>query len=97
MRSKKSVFQAAFENHDDQQEQQEGTYVKPTLIELDDVSDLKKRSLVLFCVVRFKRDELEALVEQINAAGYGLTLVFTLVSMKLSTKLFQKLKLAICT
>ncbi|ENU1227812.1 trifunctional transcriptional regulator/proline dehydrogenase/L-glutamate gamma-semialdehyde dehydrogenase [Providencia rettgeri] len=76
MRSKgKSVFQAAFENHDDQQEQQEGTYVKPTLIELDDVSELKKEIFgPVLHVVRFKRDELEALVEQINAAGYGLTL-----------------------
>ncbi len=51
MRSKEIGLQAAFENHDDQQEQQEGTYVKPTLIELDDVSDLKKRSLVLFCTL----------------------------------------------
>ncbi|MEX5906027.1 aldehyde dehydrogenase family protein [Providencia hangzhouensis] len=75
MRSKgKSVFQAAFENHDDQQEQQEGTYVKPTLIELDDVSELKKEIFgPVLHVVRFKRDELEALVEQINAAGYGLS------------------------
>lgn len=76
MRSKgKAVFQAAFENPDDQQEQTEGTYVKPTLIELDNVNELKKEIFgPVLHVVRFNRNELDALVDQINAAGYGLTL-----------------------
>uniref|UniRef100_UPI00234B230A trifunctional transcriptional regulator/proline dehydrogenase/L-glutamate gamma-semialdehyde dehydrogenase n=1 Tax=Providencia sp. PROV033 TaxID=2949765 RepID=UPI00234B230A len=76
MRSKgKNVFQAVFADSQDQQEQAEGTYVKPTLIELDNIGELKKEIFgPVLHVVRFKRDELEQLVDQINAAGYGLTL-----------------------
>ncbi|WP_228075389.1 trifunctional transcriptional regulator/proline dehydrogenase/L-glutamate gamma-semialdehyde dehydrogenase [Providencia alcalifaciens] len=76
MRSKgKKVFQAVFTNSQDQQEQAEGTYVKPTLIELDNIGELKKEIFgPVLHVVRFKRDELDHLVDQINAAGYGLTL-----------------------
>lgn len=76
MRSKgKTIFQAAFDNSDDINEQHEGTYVKPTLIELDNINELKKEIFgPVLHVVRFKRDELDTLVEQINAAGYGLTL-----------------------
>ncbi|HHR6128805.1 TPA: trifunctional transcriptional regulator/proline dehydrogenase/L-glutamate gamma-semialdehyde dehydrogenase [Providencia alcalifaciens] len=76
MRSKgKTVFQAVFADSQDQQEQAEGTYVKPTLIELDNIGELKKEIFgPVLHVVRFKRDELEQLVDQINAAGYGLTL-----------------------
>ncbi|HGF6559792.1 TPA: trifunctional transcriptional regulator/proline dehydrogenase/L-glutamate gamma-semialdehyde dehydrogenase [Providencia alcalifaciens] len=76
MRSKgKIVFQAVYADSQDQQEQAEGTYVKPTLIELDNIGELKKEIFgPVLHVVRFKRDELEQLVDQINAAGYGLTL-----------------------
>ncbi|HHR5881602.1 TPA: trifunctional transcriptional regulator/proline dehydrogenase/L-glutamate gamma-semialdehyde dehydrogenase [Providencia alcalifaciens] len=76
MRSKgKTVFQAVFTDSQDQQEQAEGTYVKPTLIELDNIGELKKEIFgPVLHVIRFKRDELEQLVGQINAAGYGLTL-----------------------
>ncbi|QLR06571.1 trifunctional transcriptional regulator/proline dehydrogenase/L-glutamate gamma-semialdehyde dehydrogenase [Providencia rettgeri] len=76
MRGKgKTVFQAVFADSQDQQEQAEGTYVKPTLIELDSIGELKKEIFgPVLHVVRFKRDELEQLVDQINAAGYGLTL-----------------------
>lgn len=76
MRSKgKMVFQAAFDNSQDQQEQAEGTYVKPTLIELDNIGELKKEIFgPVLHVVRFKRDQLGQLVDQINEAGYGLTL-----------------------
>nr|WP_201764253.1 trifunctional transcriptional regulator/proline dehydrogenase/L-glutamate gamma-semialdehyde dehydrogenase [Providencia sneebia] len=76
MRSKgKSVFQAAFDNADDRNEQIAGTYVKPTLIELDHVGELKKEIFgPVLHVVRFKREDLPTLVDQINTAGYGLTL-----------------------
>ncbi|EPT1733693.1 trifunctional transcriptional regulator/proline dehydrogenase/L-glutamate gamma-semialdehyde dehydrogenase [Providencia stuartii] len=76
MRSKgKEVFQAVFDNIDDLREQSEGTYVKPTLIELDNVGELKKEIFgPVLHVVRYKREQLTDLIEQINAAGYGLTL-----------------------
>ena len=76
MRSKgKKVFQSVYQNKEDQQEQLEGTYVKPTLIELANISELKKEIFgPVLHVVRYQRDELESLINQINAAGYGLTL-----------------------
>ncbi|MCW2253970.1 RHH-type proline utilization regulon transcriptional repressor/proline dehydrogenase/delta 1-pyrroline-5-carboxylate dehydrogenase [Providencia alcalifaciens] len=76
MRSKgKDVFQAVFNNIEDLSEQSEGTYVKPTLIELSNINELKKEIFgPVLHVVRYKREELAGLVDQINAAGYGLTL-----------------------
>ncbi|EMN4129610.1 MULTISPECIES: trifunctional transcriptional regulator/proline dehydrogenase/L-glutamate gamma-semialdehyde dehydrogenase [Providencia] len=76
MRSKgKEVFQAVFNHNEDLHEQSEGTYVKPTLIELDNVSELKKEIFgPVLHVVRYKREQLVDIIEQINAAGYGLTL-----------------------
>ncbi len=51
-----------------------GTFVAPTLIELKRVADLKREVFgPVLHVVRYKRDRLEALIDKINAAGYGLT------------------------
>ena len=51
-----------------------GTFVAPTIIELDRVSDLRREVFgPVLHVVRFPRDGLEALVDAINATGYGLT------------------------
>lgn len=62
MRSKgKEVFQAVFNHNEDLHEQSEGTYVKPTLIELDNVSELKKKSLVL-CYMLFVTNENNSLI-----------------------------------
>ena len=51
-----------------------GTFVPPTLIELDRLSDLQREVFgPVLHVVRFPRDGLDALVDDINATGYGLT------------------------
>jgi RHH-type proline utilization regulon transcriptional repressor/proline dehydrogenase/delta 1-pyrroline-5-carboxylate dehydrogenase len=51
-----------------------GTFVPPTIIELSQVSDLKAEVFgPVLHVVRYKRQELDGLIDEINAAGYGLT------------------------
>ncbi len=54
-----------------------GTFVAPTLIELPGVAALAELTREVFGpvlhVVRWRRDELAALVDAINALGYGLT------------------------
>jgi RHH-type transcriptional regulator, proline utilization regulon repressor / proline dehydrogenase / delta 1-pyrroline-5-carboxylate dehydrogenase len=52
-----------------------GTYMLPTIIELDGVSDLEREVFgPVLHVVRFRREDLDGLIGQINATGYGLTL-----------------------
>lgn len=54
---------------------QEGHFVAPTVIEIASLSQLKNEMFgPVLHVVRFKRDELPQLVEQINQTGFGLTL-----------------------
>ncbi|MGP2469930.1 trifunctional transcriptional regulator/proline dehydrogenase/L-glutamate gamma-semialdehyde dehydrogenase [Yersinia sp. 2540 StPb PI] len=76
MRAKgRKVYQAARTNSQDETEWQRGTFIKPTLIELDSFDELKKEIFgPVLHVVRFQRQNLGALVDQINASGYGLTL-----------------------
>ncbi|EGK0716570.1 trifunctional transcriptional regulator/proline dehydrogenase/L-glutamate gamma-semialdehyde dehydrogenase [Salmonella enterica] len=76
MRAKgRPVFQAARENSDDVQEWQTGTFVMPTLIELENFAELEKEVFgPVLHVVRYNRNQLAELIEQINASGYGLTL-----------------------
>lgn len=76
MRSKgRPVFQAVRENSEDAREWQSGTFVAPTLIELDDFAELQKEVFgPVLHVVRYNRNQLPELIEQINASGYGLTL-----------------------
>ncbi|EOG3307758.1 L-glutamate gamma-semialdehyde dehydrogenase, partial [Salmonella enterica] len=76
MRAKgRPVFQAARENNDDAQEWQTGTFVMPTLIELENFAELEKEVFgPVLHVVRYNRNQLAELIEQINASGYGLTL-----------------------
>lgn len=51
-----------------------GTFVAPTIIEIDSIADLEREIFgPVLHVLRFKRDGLDALVDQINATGYGLT------------------------
>jgi len=70
-----TVYQAVQDNPQDSKEWNSGTFVKPTLIELDQASDLDKEIFgPVLHVVRFTRNNLPQLVEQINASGYGLTL-----------------------
>jgi RHH-type proline utilization regulon transcriptional repressor/proline dehydrogenase/delta 1-pyrroline-5-carboxylate dehydrogenase len=52
-----------------------GTFVPPTLIEIDDIGKLEREVFgPVLHVVRFARDRLDELVRRINATGYGLTL-----------------------
>ncbi|RDT53934.1 trifunctional transcriptional regulator/proline dehydrogenase/L-glutamate gamma-semialdehyde dehydrogenase [Escherichia coli] len=76
MREKgRPVFQTAHENTLDAREWRSGTFVMPTLIELESVDELKKEVFgPVLHVVRYRRSDLDKLVGQINAAGYGLTL-----------------------
>ncbi|HEX7864912.1 MAG TPA: trifunctional transcriptional regulator/proline dehydrogenase/L-glutamate gamma-semialdehyde dehydrogenase [Variovorax sp.] len=52
-----------------------GTYVLPTLIELDSIAELQREVFgPVLHIVRYRRRDLGALVGQINGTGYGLTL-----------------------
>ncbi len=51
-----------------------GCFVMPTVIELDSVADLGREVFgPVLHVVRYRREGLAALLEQINGTGYGLT------------------------
>jgi len=51
-----------------------GTFVSPTLIMLDAVDDLKREVFgPVLHVVRYRREELDGVIDAINAKGYGLT------------------------
>jgi RHH-type proline utilization regulon transcriptional repressor/proline dehydrogenase/delta 1-pyrroline-5-carboxylate dehydrogenase len=68
----RSVHQAAIA---DRGELKRGTYVLPTLIELDNLDELNREIFgPVLHIVRYKRKELDKLIAQINASGYGLTL-----------------------
>jgi RHH-type transcriptional regulator, proline utilization regulon repressor / proline dehydrogenase / delta 1-pyrroline-5-carboxylate dehydrogenase len=52
-----------------------GTFIAPTLIELPGLSVLQREVFGPVChVVRYRREALGELIDQINATGYGLTL-----------------------
>jgi RHH-type proline utilization regulon transcriptional repressor/proline dehydrogenase/delta 1-pyrroline-5-carboxylate dehydrogenase len=73
MRAKgRAVFQAA---RADAGATTGGTFVRPTLIELDRLAELEREVFgPVLHVVRYRRRDLAAMIEQINATGYGLTL-----------------------
>lgn len=53
---------------------QYGTFIAPTIIELDHISDLKREVFgPVLHIIRYKRDDLHQLINDINATGYGLT------------------------
>jgi RHH-type proline utilization regulon transcriptional repressor/proline dehydrogenase/delta 1-pyrroline-5-carboxylate dehydrogenase len=53
----------------------QGTFVPPTLIELDNIDELKREVFgPVLHVVRYRRSNLDKLLDQIRATGYGLTL-----------------------
>src|SRR6185369_2355472 len=52
-----------------------GTFVAPTLIELDRIGELEREIFgPVLHVVRYRRRDLAATVAEVNATGYGLTL-----------------------
>ena len=51
-----------------------GTFVPPTLIELNHIGELEREVFgPVLHLVRYARDDLDRLLDQINATGYGLT------------------------
>lgn len=51
-----------------------GTFVPPTLIEIDSIDELSREVFgPVLHVLRYKRDDLEKVLDQINGTGYGLT------------------------
>jgi len=55
--------------------QREGHFVAPTLIEIEQLSELQREVFgPVLHVLRYERDALDDLLDQINATGYGLTL-----------------------
>jgi RHH-type proline utilization regulon transcriptional repressor/proline dehydrogenase/delta 1-pyrroline-5-carboxylate dehydrogenase len=76
MREKgRTVFQTARDNPDDAREWRSGCFIAPTLIELESFDELQQEVFgPVLHVVRYSRKNIDALVAQINASGYGLTL-----------------------
>ncbi|WP_156254734.1 trifunctional transcriptional regulator/proline dehydrogenase/L-glutamate gamma-semialdehyde dehydrogenase [Sandarakinorhabdus oryzae] len=53
---------------------QHGSFVPPTIIEIDSIAQLSREVFgPVLHVVRFAREEMGALIDAINATGYGLT------------------------
>ena len=51
-----------------------GTFVPPTLIEVNKIADVEREVFgPVLHVLRYKREALDKLIDDINAAGYGLT------------------------
>jgi len=51
-----------------------GTFVAPTIIELESISQLKREIFgPVLHIIRFRREDLDRLIDDINATGYGLT------------------------
>jgi RHH-type transcriptional regulator, proline utilization regulon repressor / proline dehydrogenase / delta 1-pyrroline-5-carboxylate dehydrogenase len=51
-----------------------GTFVPPTLIEVSKIADVEREVFgPVLHVLRYKREALDKLIDEINAAGYGLT------------------------
>jgi RHH-type proline utilization regulon transcriptional repressor/proline dehydrogenase/delta 1-pyrroline-5-carboxylate dehydrogenase len=55
-------------------ETQHGTFVAPTIIEIGQIADVEREVFgPVLHVLRYRRETLDALIEAINASGYGLT------------------------
>lgn len=51
-----------------------GTYVAPTVFEIDSINILTKENFgPILHVVRFKRKDIDKIIDEINATGYALT------------------------
>src|SRR5262249_34608473 len=51
-----------------------GTFVSPTIIEIESIGELTREVFgPVLHVIRYRREELDRLIEAINATGYGLT------------------------
>ncbi|MBL0849310.1 MAG: trifunctional transcriptional regulator/proline dehydrogenase/L-glutamate gamma-semialdehyde dehydrogenase [Candidatus Liberibacter ctenarytainae] len=71
----KSIYQVCYHNQCDDQQWKKGSFVQPTLIEISHLSELKNEVFgPVLHVLRYKRQEIQHLIKQINDSGYGLTL-----------------------
>ncbi|MBK4775449.1 trifunctional transcriptional regulator/proline dehydrogenase/L-glutamate gamma-semialdehyde dehydrogenase [Candidatus Pantoea edessiphila] len=69
------IYQAALNNKYHNRPKLSNNFIKPTIIEIDKVSDLKEEVFgPVLHIVRFNKDRLLKLIEEINILGYGLTL-----------------------
>jgi RHH-type proline utilization regulon transcriptional repressor/proline dehydrogenase/delta 1-pyrroline-5-carboxylate dehydrogenase len=69
------VFRVAWSDDDGDTATADGTFVPPTLIELDDIAELTREVFgPVLHVVRYRRADLDGLMARIDATGYGLTL-----------------------
>jgi len=51
-----------------------GTFVAPTIVEIDSIADLKREVFgPVLHVIRYRRERMGQLIDAINATGYGLT------------------------
>lgn len=51
-----------------------GTFVAPTIIEINDIAELEREIFgPVLHVLRYQREDLDAVIDSINARGYGLT------------------------
>jgi RHH-type proline utilization regulon transcriptional repressor/proline dehydrogenase/delta 1-pyrroline-5-carboxylate dehydrogenase len=51
-----------------------GTFVAPTIIEMNSIADLEREVFgPVLHIVRYRHDRMDKLIEEINATGYGLT------------------------
>src|SRR5690625_417583 len=56
-------------------EQEAGTFVPPTLIEIDTISELEQEVFgPVLHVIRYQQQSLEQVIQEINSSGYGLTM-----------------------
>lgn len=71
----KSRGQRVFQHcRSEEAEAAQGTFVPPTLIELNAISELQREVFgPVLHLVRYARNDLDKLLDQINATGYGLT------------------------
>ncbi len=68
----RAVHQAAGRGHDPQDA---GTFIPPTLIEIGSIAELECEVFgPVLHFVRYRRDQLDALLAQVQATGYGLTM-----------------------
>lgn len=71
----KTLYQAEQTSQQHDNQWQQGTFVRPTLIEIDHFNELKNEIFgPVLHILGFKRHQLTSLIKQINDSGYGLTL-----------------------
>ncbi|MGB3425943.1 MAG: trifunctional transcriptional regulator/proline dehydrogenase/L-glutamate gamma-semialdehyde dehydrogenase [Castellaniella sp.] len=58
----------------DEEQMRQGTFVAPTLIEISDIAELEREVFgPVLHVLRYRREDLDAVIDAINGRGYGLT------------------------